>query len=81
MKIEQLLMITLMAVVGFFDWLIYKDCRKPAGFRDEGLGWGTHRRWMENTYGLRRAYRPGCITIIFGILILIGYLVGRAVYS
>lgn len=80
MKIPECLMITMMAVVGFFDWLIYKTTDPPDAFRDDGLGWGLQRRWIEDTYGLRRAYRPGCITVIFVVLVLIGYFLGRADY-
>ena len=81
MKIRECLLITIMAVVAFYDWLIYKHTDPPPGFSDDGPDWSVHRRWMEATCGLRRAYRPGCITVLFGILILIGYLIGRMVYS
>ena len=64
MKIPECLMITMMAVVGFFDWLIYKTTDPPDAFRDDGLGWGLQRRWMEDTYGLRHPDRAEPLLIV-----------------
>ena len=81
MKIEDLLMSTMMVATGLFDWLIYQNNKPPPGFHDSGPGWDTHRRFLEDTYGLRRKYKPGCVTLVFVILVVIGYLIGKAVYS
>jgi hypothetical protein len=72
-------LIALLTIVGAIEWIVYRDSPEPPGFSDnDAFGWPFHRSWMEETYNLRRRYKPGCIILIFAILIGLGFLIGRS---